>query len=99
MTTDRVKFDIACALSIVSPGKKLPNIFPDPLAIEDKLAEIFEACVDPESFKDFRCKIREGFRNPKTINWKSGPTSSHFAPGERLSSADPALPLNCTIPR
>ena len=57
MTTDRVKFDIACALSVISPKEELPNIFPNPLAIEDKLAEIFETCVDPASFKDSSCKI------------------------------------------
>jgi HD superfamily phosphohydrolase len=59
MSSDRVKFDIACALSIVSDSSELPNIFPDRLAVQGRLHDILVQCIDLGTLEESSCKLRQ----------------------------------------
>jgi HD superfamily phosphohydrolase len=58
---DRVKFDVACALAVMSPAKKLTFTFPETLKVDGQISKILDDCVDQKSFERSFCRIRADF--------------------------------------
>ncbi|GMO12474.1 protein kinase domain-containing protein [Bradyrhizobium sp. TM233] len=99
MTTDRVKFDIACALAVVTPSSSLPNIFPNKLAIEGELSRILSSCIQKGSIGDSSCKLSTDVPQTDNYSLNIGKDKLRLAPGGAIILGGSGVTIQLHDPR
>jgi len=55
---ERTKFDVACALAVLTPGPNLPFHLPETLKVDGHAKDILDACIDVGSSERSFCRLR-----------------------------------------
>jgi HD superfamily phosphohydrolase len=77
----RLEFDIAFALALLSPREDYPLKLPKERKLEDAAEKILDACVDRESFSGSSCRIRTDLAEGADYQLKVGNDRLALFPG------------------